>query len=397
MTPHQETRGGGEPAALVVEDRIFRALAVLRAVLVLNTVGVGVWTADELDRPWVGALAISAIVLWSVAVTAAYADAARRTPLLLAADLAVALAALLATPLVKADGFDATLAGYWVMSPMFAWAARWGWRGGLAAGLSVGAADLLIRDELTQVTYGNVFLLAIGGPVVGYLVESLQRSAVQRDRAEREAAAAAERARLARAVHDGVLQVLALVQRRGGETAATDPRLAELGRLAGEQEEALRALIRAQDRVVPPAAGGGAAVADLAAALATLESPRVVVSLPGGTVPLPEAQVAEVRAAVAACLDNVERHAGPEARAWVLLESLPGAVTVSVRDDGPGIPEGRLARASAEGRLGVTGSIEGRLRDLGGRADLATGSWGTEWTLTLPVAPAVPPAGGPTP
>ncbi len=363
----------------------------------LNTVGVGVWTADELDRPWVGALAISAIVLWSVAVTAAYADAARRTPLLLAADLAVALAALLATPQVKADGFDATLAGYWVMSPMFAWAARWGWRGGLAAGLSVGAADLLIRDELTQVTYGNVFLLAIGGPVVGYLVESLQRSAVQRDRAEREAAAAAERARLARAVHDGVLQVLALVQRRGGEVAATDPRLAELGRLAGEQEEALRALIRAQDRVVPPAAGGGATVADLAAALATLESPRVVVSLPGGTVPLPEAQVAEVLAAVAACLDNVERHAGPDARAWVLLESLPGAVTVSVRDDGPGIPDGRLARAGAEGRLGVTGSIEGRLRDLGGRADLATGSWGTEWTLTLPVAPAVAPAGGPAP
>jgi len=360
---------------------------------VLNTVGVGVWTADELDRPWVGALAISAIVLWSVAVTAAYADAARRTPLLLAADLAVALAALLATPLVKADGFDATLAGYWVMSPMFAWAARWGWRGGLAAGLSVGAADLLIRDELTQVTYGNVFLLAIGGPVVGYLVESLQRSAVQRDRAEREAAAAAERARLARAVHDGVLQVLALVQRRGGEAPASDPALAELGRLAGEQEEALRALIRAQDRVVPRSGSlagtpAGEAEVDLAAELAELESPRVVVSLPGGRVPLPSGQVAEVRAAVAACLDNVQKHAGPEARAWVLLESLPGAVTVSVRDDGPGIPEGRLVRATAEGRLGVSGSIEGRLRDLGGRADLATGSWGTEWTLTLPVDPS---------
>lgn len=368
---------------------------MLRAVLVLNTVGVGVWTADELDRPWVGALAIGGIALWSVAVTAAYADAARRTPLLLTADLAVALAALLATPLVKSDGFDATLAGYWVMSPMFAWAARWGWRGGLAAGLSVGAADLLIRDELTQVTYGNVFLLAIGGPVVGYLVESLQRSAVQRDRAEREAAAAAERARLARAVHDGVLQVLALVQRRGGEAAATDPRLAELGRLAGEQEEALRALIRAQDRVVSPgsAAGTPAAEVDLAAALASLESPRVVVSLPGGRVELPAVQVHELRAAVAACLDNVERHAGPDAHAWVLLESLPGAVTVSVRDDGPGIPDGRLARAGAEGRLGVSGSIEGRLRDLGGRADLATGSWGTEWTLTLPVSPA----GGPTP
>lgn len=367
---------------------------MLRAVLVLNTVGVGIWTADELDRPWVGALAIAAIVLWSVAVTVAYAAAHRRTTPLLVTDLGVALAALLATPLVKADGFDATLAGYWVMSPMFAWAARWGWRGGLAAGLSVGAADLLIRDELTQVTYGNVFLLVVGGPVVGYLVGSLQRSAVQRDHAEREAAAATERARLARAVHDGVLQVLALVQRRGHEVtdedhSPSDRALAELGRLAGEQEEALRALIRAQDRVVLPGTARGAAEAeaevDLAAALAGLESPTVVVSLPGGRVALPARQVAELRAAVAACLDNVERHAGPRARAWVLLESLPGAVSVSVRDDGPGIPDGRLAQAVAEGRLGVSGSVEGRLHDLGGRADLATGSWGTEWTLSLPV------------
>ena len=41
--------------------------------------------------------------------------------------------------------------------------------------------------------------------------------AVERDQALRAAAVAQERARLARAVHDGVLQVLALVQRRGGE------------------------------------------------------------------------------------------------------------------------------------------------------------------------------------
>ena len=129
---------------------------MLRAVLVLNTVGVGLWTADELDRPWVGGLAVAGIVVWSLAVTLAYTDASRRTPLLLAADLAVALAALVSTPLVKTDGFDATLAGYWVMAPMFAWAARWGWRGGLIAGLAVGGCDLLIRDELTQVTYGTI-------------------------------------------------------------------------------------------------------------------------------------------------------------------------------------------------------------------------------------------------
>ena len=70
--------------------------------------------------------------------------------------------------------------------------------------------------------------------------------------AERTAATEAERARLARAVHDGVLQVLALVQRRGGELGGE---AGELGRLAGEQEIRLRALIRAQDSVVAPAFG----------------------------------------------------------------------------------------------------------------------------------------------
>ena len=68
----------------------------------------------------------------------------------------------------------------------------------------------------------------------------------------------------------------------------------------------------------------------------------------------------------------------------MLLESLPDEVSVAVRDDGPGIPDGRLAEAYAAGRLGVSGSVVGRLQDLGGRADVATGSWGTEWTLTLP-------------
>ena len=35
--------------------------------------------------------------------------------------------------------------------------------------------DLAIRDEVTQANYGNVFLLMIAGPVVGYLCESLGR------------------------------------------------------------------------------------------------------------------------------------------------------------------------------------------------------------------------------
>ncbi len=57
---------------------------------------------------------------------------------------------------------------------------------------------------------------------------------------------------------------------------------------------------------------------------------------------------------------------------------------VSVRDDGPGIPEGRLAEAEAEGRLGVARSIRGRVEQLGGTLALDTGpDRGTEWVLRV--------------
>jgi signal transduction histidine kinase len=69
----------------------------------------------------------------------------------------------------------------------------------------------------------------------------------------------------------------------------------------------------------------------------------------------------------------------------VLLEDLGDSVTVSIRDDGIGIAEGRLEEAVAEGRVGVAKSIVGRMNWLGGRAKLNTGpGCGTEWELTVP-------------
>ena len=88
---------------------------------------------------------------------------------------------------------------------------------------------------------------------------------------------------------------------------------------------------------------------------------------------------------MAACLDNVERHVGERAPAWVLVEELPGRHTVvTVRDEGPGIAPDRLEQARAEGRLGVSESIRGRMSDLGGQARLVTAPGrGTEWELSL--------------
>jgi signal transduction histidine kinase len=367
------------PAAIAVESRLFGALAVLRVVVLVNAVAVAVYRADSFQHPTAGAVCLVVMVLWTGFATWAYAEPRRRTFPLLAADLALAVALLLVTPLVKGTDFEASLPGFWIVGALLAWSIHYRLVGGLVAGVLLAAADLSLRQEIGQSDYGNAFLLVIGGPIVGFMCQSLQEMATERDIAERSAAMATERARLARAVHDGVLQVLALVQRRGRELGGE---AAELGRLAGQQERELRGLIQAQETV--DTARPGHAV-DVVAELAGLERHRpVTVSAPGTPVELPPDTARELVATVRACLDNVRLHVGDDAPAWVLLQDFPDRVEVSVRDDGPGIPAGRLEEAAAQGRLGVSESIRGRVVDLGGTAELVTGSFGTEWELVVP-------------
>lgn len=362
---------------------MFAALAVLRVVVLAYTVAINAYR-NNFEHPALAWACIGLMVVATPASILAYAAAERRGPALLVVDLALAVGLLLVTPIAKGEWFNATIPGYWIVGALLAWAVRYGWRGGTVAAALLGAVDLLSRAEVAQKDWGNVFLMLLGGSMVGFLCESLKEMSAARDLAQREAAASAERARLARVVHDGVLQVLALVQRRGGELGGD---AAELGRLAGEQEQALRTLIRSQDAVASTV-GRPPTTADLAAGLNALGSrPGTEVALPAGAVELPGRAVDEVVAVVRACLDNVDRHVGEGAPAWVLLEDLGDHVEVSVRDEGPGIAPDRLAEAARAGRLGVAESIRGRIRDLGGTAALDTGDHGTEWTFVVPRVP----------
>lgn len=351
---------------------------MLRGIVLVNAIGLNVYRADNFRHPTAGAVCVVVMVLWTGFATWAYADPRRRTFLLLATDLAIVLTLLFVTPVVKGAGFRATVPGFWVMGALFAWAIQYRWVGGLVAGVLLAGVDMSLREDVKQSDYGNAFLLVIGGAIVGFLCASLQQMATDREVAERSAAVAAERARLARVVHDGVLQVLALVQRRGRELGGE---AAELGRLAGEQERELRGLIRAQEAVAtrPPD------TVDLVGELSMLErSGTVTVSTPGSPVELPATTARELLAATRACLDNVRLHVGEDAPAWVLLQAFPDRIELSVRDDGPGIPAGRLEEATRQGRLGVVEAIRGRVTDLGGTAELVTGTNGTEWELVVP-------------
>jgi signal transduction histidine kinase len=245
-----------------------------------------------------------------------------------------------------------------------------GFYGGVVAAFNFGVRGYFDTD-LTR----DLMLLVGIGFVLGLAATSSRRSAARLAVALRVEAATAERERLARSIHDSVLQVLARVRRRGAELGGE---AAELAKLAGEQEIALRALVSS----APTATEDG--MADLGARLKVLETERVSVSAPATPVLVGAHVATELTAAVREALANVEKHAGDVAKAWVLLEDLGSEIVVSVRDDGVGIAPGRVAAAEREGRMGIARSLCGRIAELGGTVTLDTAPGeGVEWELRV--------------
>jgi signal transduction histidine kinase len=363
-----------------VAEQLWRAVAVYRVAALLYAAALVVAHHDRYARPGLGWLLLGLMAAWTVLMTECCRRPAARVPWLFAADVAVAAGMVLATLGVdtahRIDAGAPTLPAAWAAGAVLACAVAGGWRGGGAAAAVVSAADVVERGALTEHTFNGVVLLLLAGLVGGYLVDLALRAERAVAAASRREAAVAERERLARQIHDSVLQVLALVARRGS-TATGE--LADIARLAGEQEAALRALVAA-----PPAEPDEHDELDLRSLLEPLAGERVSVAGPAHAVRLPAPIAREVAAAVREALGNVDRHAGIDARAWVLVEDESGIVTVTVRDDGAGFVTGRLAQARRDGRLGVAQSIIGRMSDVGGSATVdSSPGRGTEVELRV--------------
>lgn len=393
-----------------VELPLWRALTGYRILTLVYTLCLVAFSYRKYEHP-LGAVAyMGALTLWMALTWRHTMSRERCTRHFLIADLSFAVGGILLTLVVESHarimGGAATLPSIWTAGAVLGFAIKGGWRWAAAASAAVALANLIERQELAGDTIHNVVLVWVASVAIGYVVEVARASERTLARALQIQAATRERERLARDIHDSVLQVLAMVQRRG---AALGGEAAELGRMAGEQEVALRTLVAgglvrpagagyaqpagdaydggAADRALPAAGStpGGEDPCDVRALLAPYASAGVTFSEPGAPVELPAAAATELAAAVSAALDNVRVHAGADAHAWILVEDEPHAVIVTVRDDGPGIPEGRLADAEREGRLGVALSIRGRLRDLGGSAAwVSVPGQGTEVELTVP-------------
>ncbi|WP_327005243.1 DUF5931 domain-containing protein [Dactylosporangium sp. NBC_01737] len=436
-----------------LEGPLWRALLVFRIAALGYAAVLMIGNFQHYHWPLGGWLVLSVMSAWTVVSSLAYARPERRGWPLLTADLAVTAGCLLATRwIVQPDGLGVgapTLPMAWVASPVVAWAISGGRRRGAIAALLMSGADVIVRAGFSQATVNGPVLMLLAGVGIGHIARLAIDAEARLQRATELEAATRERERLARGIHDSVLQVLALLQRRGAELGGE---AAELGRLAGEQEATLRALVSSSGpapaamrrRPAPPASQSsgrrsfrlpaslsrspstsssaaraasparpvasrgissrgasssrgpgsrGAAAStdpqpdlvDLRTLLDGHAAAGVSVAAPATEVLLPAPVAAEVAAAVAAAVDNVRLHAGPGAKAWLLIEELDDTVTVTIRDNGPGIPDGRLTEAEHAGRLGLAQSIRGRIRDLGGTTTITSSpTTGTEIELHVP-------------
>ncbi|HEU5267864.1 MAG TPA: DUF5931 domain-containing protein [Jatrophihabitans sp.] len=360
---------------------LWRAAALYRAVALVVCLFLIVRWQPIYARPAV-ALAAGAVMVAGTAVLCRLAvrGRAHRLSVVIVDVVGTGVLTLLSIPAQTTSqqhGGMVTLTTVWAAGPTLESAILLGWLGGAVAALLQFASTVVVAGDWQGRTLYSGVLLLLAGVVVGCVAQFAVRAEDDLRAATAAQAAAAERERLARSIHDGVLQVLGLVHRAGREAGG---RWAVIGAAAAEQEAALRGLITSR-----PAAAPERGRCDLAEQLRRLRGPRVTVSTPGEPVVVDAAIATEINAAVRAALENVAAHAGSDAHAWVLLDSLGTEVRLTVRDDGVGMSADRLIEATAHGRIGVARSVRGRIEDLGGRCTITSAPGeGTEIDMVVP-------------
>jgi hypothetical protein len=261
---------------------LWRALIGLRIVTLAYATTLVIHNYRTLARPVTALVALAAMVMWTAVMSVANGRHRSRRWRWSVADLAVATGMLLLTGYIDGPSgllaHSLTLTGQWTAAPVLSCAVLGGPWLGLLASSAIAAATIALPGTWWDAdTLDNLMILASAAAAVGLVARLLQRTQDQLRRLVAQQAAAAERDRLARQIHDGVLQLLALLERDG---PGLGERGAQLASLAGTQQAALRALMSGEP--APDAGKDRPATLDLRAVLAGLAAPDVQLGVSAG-------------------------------------------------------------------------------------------------------------------
>jgi signal transduction histidine kinase len=400
-----------EEPMMVESDRIAEAepgmLGLWRGILIYRWTSLAIMVALSVlvgfARPVLGGVVFAGLIAWNVFTTrrGSWDPVWMRTT-----DLGISAAVMLVAPfLVEADSLvdHPFVAAAYPLSSVLTWAAATGLAGGSIAAFVLWVPLILSRPlnglsyehlaagEILSVVTGCVYYV-VGAITIALFARTLDRSAEELRRANEvalreheRAARLAERETLSRALHDSVLQTLAIVIRRGRElTSRSQVPRDEVGALVGlveREEQDLRVLLRGGVQQAP---GGAVALRTVleAASFGVDGVPITITTVEPAWVAAQD--VSGLTAAIRQGLENAAEHA-QAGRVTLFGECEGDELLISVRDDGVGFDhdEERLRR---DGRLGISESMRGRIEDLGGRMriDSAPGH-GTKVEFRLPV------------
>lgn len=353
---------------------LFRSLSMFRgATLVWAVLGV-VFSTEHLIRPALAWAMVSLMIVATLLLTPRRGGKAILNPLATSTvvfEVAVGVTVLLADGFVYADSRTQSLPWSWPAAGIMAAGILFGTRAGLITALLISAAAyvsevlLLNRsptsDYVSAISKAGLWILT--GTIAGFVVARLRR-------AESEISVVRAREEIARELHDGVLQTLAVIQRR-----STDPELAALAR---DQEHDLRGFLAGSvdDTELlgfEPSMHGIAAMHER-----RFPGCKVSVVVAGELPPLDELQLSAVSGAVGEALTNASKH-GSATKATIYAEptedsfddppaAAPNArVFVSVKDNGSGFDPAAITES-----IGLSQSIRGRIEEAGGTADVTS-------------------------
>lgn len=335
---------------------------------------------DDLKRPALAGVLIIAMLAWAVAANLLL----HRRPGLLLDPVVAGGQLVLSWMLLWMDGvvFESghtvgggqNLAGTWPLIATLAASTALGPFGGAIGGVFVGTGRVAgaIANGEYALTGGRTLsfcatclFYAISGAVWGWVTKRMRFI-------ETEVAAARARDEVARTLHDGVLQTLALVERR---TSTSDPALAAAARTSDRELRAWLYGGRSHER-----AGFDALIRRASDRVAQSFDQRITVNILCDAEPA--SHIAEaVAAAVGEAVANSAKHARATSIVLFAEVSDSGSLFASVRDDGVGFD----LVAARQARRGIVRSIEERLALIDGRVDIRTAPGeGTEVRMWVP-------------
>jgi signal transduction histidine kinase len=327
---------------------------------------------EALGRPVLATLlvgaALAVTVGWSVALWRDPAWTLR--PVEVVGEVAVGATLSLADGAVWDADHSQSLGSAWPLAGVLSAGITGGALPGIGAGAAIGLARLgaqLIdssvdwgEDELVSAA-STLVLYVLAGGIAGYAATRLRH-------ADRRLSLATAREEVAVDLHDGVLQTLAVVQRR-----SDDP---ELVALARDQERRLRDyLFGGTDR-----RSLEVALREEAAAFERAHHVRTSVVLGGELPVLDEAATEALVGAVQEALANAGKHAEASSVTIYAEPADDSGVFCTVKDDGRGFEPATVTEGVGLGR-----SIRDRLERVGGTASWQTAPGrGTEVRLEVP-------------